>query len=421
MRSIRRRERRAFETRTAAKTPLSDRYPGSATSGPARAALDLEPRWARVGVAAAFVLNGVLLGAWASRIPAVMERHALGEASLGVLLLLMGIGALLSFPIAGRLSDRLGAVRVTRGIAFAYLAALALVGFAATTVLLGAALFLFGMAHGAMDVTMNSWATEVEKALGRSVMSSFHAMWSVGAGIGAGSGFAAASLGMALGEHFVLVAILASLGLVPLLFVRWASMRRSGGSVSPILAVPRGALALVGLIALAAGLGEGAMVDWSAVYLRDVIGADEATSTLGFGIFSATMVVMRLCADPVVTRFGPGRVARAGGLTAAIGLALVTVPATLPAALLGCVLMGMGYATLAPLAFSRAAADPSLPPGQAIASVATFGYGAMLLGPPAIGWIADASSLRTAFALLGGLALVIAILASALEHPRKAS
>jgi MFS family permease len=374
-------------------------------------------RMPRIGVAAAFALNGVLLGAWASRIPDVMARHGLGEAGLGVLLLLMGIGALASFPVAGRLSDSLGAIRVTRGIALAYLATLVLVGFAPSVPLLGVALLLFGAAHGAMDVTMNSWASEVERALGRSVMSSFHAMWSVGAGVGAVTGFAATSLGAGVGLQFLAVSSLATAVLLPFLFVDWTSTRRERQSGAPVFAIPRGALVLVGLVALSSGLGEGAMVDWSAVYLRDVIGTGASTATLGFAVFSVTMVAVRLCADPVVTRFGRGRVARAGGLSAALGLALVTGPLAAWATFLGFVLMGIGYATLAPLAFSRAASDPNLPPGQAIASVATFGYGAMLLGPPAIGFVAEASSLRLAFALIGGLALLVAALAPVLDHP----
>lgn len=371
----------------------------------------------RRGVAAAFVLNGVLLGAWASRIPDVMARHGLGEAGLGILLLLMGIGALASFPVAGRLSDGRGAMRVTQGIALLYLATLVLVGLAPSVALLGAALLLFGAAHGAMDVTMNSWAAEVEKELGRSVMSSFHAMWSVGAGIGAATGFAATSLGASFGLQFVAVSGLATAVLLPFLFVDWTSTRRVRAAGAPVFAFPRGALVLVGLVALSSGLGEGAMVDWSAVYLRDMIGTGTSTATLGFAVFSVTMVVVRLCADPVVTRVGRGRVARAGGLLAALGLALVTGPLAVWSTFLGFVLMGIGYATLSPLAFSRAASDPDLPPGQAIASVATFGYGAMLLGPPAIGFVAEASSLRLAFVLIGGLALLIAALAPILEHP----
>lgn len=371
-------------------------------------------RTPRRGVSAAFVLNGFLLGAWASRIPAFVERHGLSEGTLGVLLFVMGLGALVSFPVAGRLADGLGAVRLTRWIAAFYLVTLVLLPLAPTPVLLGLALFLFGVGHGAMDVTMNSWAAEVETGLGRPVMSSFHAMWSLGAGLGAGTGFVAASLGLPVTVQFLLVSLAGAGLLGPFMAVCWTSSTRPRDPEAAVFALPRGVLVLVGLIALSSGLGEGAMVDWSAIFLREVVGSGEAQATLGFAVFSVTMVAMRLCVDRLVIRLGSVRVARLSGLSAALGIALVTGPAVLPAALAGFVFMGIGYAALIPLAFSRAAADPEVPPGQAIASVATLGYGAMLMGPPVIGLIADASSLRIAFMLIGAFALLIAALAPVL-------
>ncbi|SER53550.1 Predicted arabinose efflux permease, MFS family [Tranquillimonas rosea] len=375
---------------------------------------DLRTPWR--GVAAAFALNGVLLGTWASRIPAVIERHGITEAGLGVLLLIMGIGALISFPLAGRLADGHGAAPVTRQIARVYLVSIVLVALAPGVVWLAAGLFLFGMCHGSMDVAMNSWATEVEKRAGRSIMSSFHAMWSLGAGAGAGLGFVVASAGMGYPLQFALSALVAALGLLPFLSVTWHSETRQRESTDPVFAFPRGALVLVGLVALSAGIGEGAMVDWSAVFLRDVVGTGEAKATLGYAVFSATMVGMRLIVDRLVTHHGPGRIARVSGIVAASGIFLAVTFATLPAALAGFVLMGIGYAALIPLAFSRAAADPVIPPGQGIAAVATLGYGALLLGPPAIGAISAISSLRVAFLIVGGFALVIAALAPVLSR-----
>ncbi|WP_432256707.1 MFS transporter [Limimaricola sp. AA108-03] len=371
-------------------------------------------------VAAAFALNGVLLGCWASRVPAVASGFGLGESALGLLLLVMGVGALVSFPIAGKLADRFGAVRVTRWIAAVYLVSIALVGLAPVVPALGLALFLFGMCHGAMDVAMNSWAAEVERHMGRSVMSSFHAMWSLGAGLGAAGGFAAASLAAPVSLHFVLAALLTALLFGPFLRIDWTSRVASGGAGDPVFAFPRGALVFVGLIALGAGLGEGAAVDWSAVFLADVLGTAESHATLGYAVFSVTMVAMRLCVDRLITRHGPRRVALASGLLAASGYLTCALAGSLAVALAGFVLMGLGYAAVIPLAFSRAAADPEIPAGQAIASVATLGYGAMLLGPPAIGFVADISSLRVSFALVGLFALLIAALSPVLGRVRPA-
>lgn len=365
-------------------------------------------------VAAAFALNGVFLGCWASRIPAFVDRLALDERTLGGLLLVMGLGALVSFPLAGRLSDAFGAVRVTRGIAVAYLVSVLLVASAPSIGWMAAALLIFGMCHGSMDVTMNSWASEVERHMGRSVMSSFHAMWSLGAGLGAVTGFVATSLGAAPLLHYALVAAGVALLFGPFLMAPWQSDTREKPQDAPVFALPRGALVLVGLMALSAGLGEGAVADWSAIFLKEVLNRPEAQATLGYGVFSVTMVAMRLAVDGLVTRHGPVRVARISGLLAAAGYALCATATVLPLALLGFVLMGLGCAAVVPMAFTRAANDPDVPAGQAIASVATLCYGALLLGPPIVGFIAHATNLRLPFMLIGCATLMVAIFAPAL-------
>ncbi|MCA1493660.1 MFS transporter [Ensifer sp. NBAIM29] len=366
-------------------------------------------------VAAAFAFNGVLFGTWASRVPAVVARFDLSEAGLGVLLLLLGLGALISFPIAGRLSDRLGAVWITRRIAVAFLFATVLLGLAPTLPLAAFAIFLFGMCNGSMDVTMNAWASEVEKHIGRPVMSSFHAMWSFGAGFGAASGYAAAHAGAKLPTHFLAAAVLVGGLLGPFLLLDWQSITRTEGRRSVRFTLPHQGLVLVGLIALACGLGEGVAADWSAVYLHDVVGTPEAHSALGYAGFSAAMVIMRLATDHLVTRVGPTIVARLSGASAAVGIFMIIASDSLPTVLAGFVLMGIGYAALVPLAFSRAAADPHIPPGQAIAIVATFAYGAMVLAPPAVGLLAHATSLRLAFFVVGLSAVLVAVMASVLE------
>ena len=370
-------------------------------------------------VAAAFALNGILLGSWASRIPAFVDRLALDERTLGALLLAMGIGALVSFPLAGRFSDRLGAARLTRWIAAGYLLSFVVLGVSFSMGMLAVALFAFGMFHGSMDVAMNSWASEVERHMKRSVMSSFHAMWSLGAGLGAAGGYVATSFGATPGMHFLITVVVSAAVFGPFLMAPWASETRTGAPQDPVFALPRGALILVGIMALAAGLGEGAAVDWSAVFLKETLQTPEAQATFGYAAFSVTMVVMRLCVDRLITRFGAVNVARASGLLAASGYALCAVTSALPVALAGFILMGLGYAAVVPMAFSRAANDPDVPAGQAIASVATLCYGAMLLGPPVIGFMAHATSLRIPFAMVGAAAVLIALFAPALTSPAR--
>ncbi len=365
-------------------------------------------------VAAMFILNGALFGIWASRIPAVRDRLDLTHEALGLGLLFMAAGAVCSFPITGRLTDKFGAVSITRVIAVLYTLSLILLAFAGSFWALAAFLFVFGAFHGSMDVAMNAWAAEVEQAYDKPVMSSFHAMWSLGAGLGALSGYGAVQLGMTVMQHFLLAGgVVVGLALV-LSWVRWTS-RRAASSGGAVFALPSGALILVGFTALCGALGEGAVADWSAIFLRDVTGAAESAAALGYAVFSVTMVAFRLAGGLVISRFGPVATARFGGVCAALGV-LGVVSATQPMlALAGFALMGIGYAVIMPLAFSRAANDPHVPPGQAIASVATLGYGGLLIGPPLIGFLAEMLTLRLAFMALLPLAIMIVILSGALR------
>lgn len=375
-------------------------------------------RTPRVAVAAMFLLNGSLFGVWASRIPAFAERFDLSPERLGLLLLCMAVGAIVAFPAAGRLSDRHGAGAMSRVAAILYVASLWLVAVAPSVWTLAGGLLVFGAMQGALDVTMNAWGAEVEQRLGRPIMSSLHAMFSLGAGLGAASGFVAATYGVPAGQHILLASLLIGAGTILAATVPWSSPRpEEAGGAAPVL--PRGDLALVGLVAFCATLSEGAVADWSAVFLHDVRAVSEGQAALGYAAFSAAMVIMRLLGDRIVERWGPRSVARLSGVVAAIGVIAALLGQGLPIILAGFVLMGIGYANVAPLAFSRAGADPTVPPGSAIASVATFGYGGLLLGPAAIGWIAGATSLSIALALLAVLAVLISCFGASLEDPRR--
>ena len=366
-------------------------------------------------VTAMFILNGALFGIWASRIPAVRDHLGLTHEALGYGLLFMAAGAVCSFPVTGRQTDRFGAVAITRVIAVLYTLSLILLALAGSFWALAAFLFVFGAFHGSMDVAMNAWAAEVEQTYDKPVMSSFHAMWSLGAGLGALSGYGAVQLGLSVLVHFLLAGgVVVALALT-MSWVCWDS-RRSEQSQGSVFALPTGALILVGFTALCGALGEGAVADWSAIFLRDETGAAESTAALGYAVFSVTMVAFRLAGAVVIARFGPVTTARFGGVCAAIGVFSVVSAATPELALAGFAAMGIGYAVIMPLAFSRAANDPNVPPGQAIASVATLGYGGLLIGPPLIGFLAELFGLRLAFAVLLPLAVLIVVCAGALRR-----
>lgn len=365
-------------------------------------------------IAAMFFLNGALFGIWASRIPAFKSRFGLDDGMLGLLLLCLAAGAIVSFPLAGRLSDRFGAARLTRLAAQAYVLALVLLPFASTPFMLGAALVFFGMTHGAMDVAMNGWGAEVESRLGRPIMSSLHAAFSLGAGLGAASGYLTIALDMNVSLHFWLFGI--GLGALTLSLAAIAWPRPTPHPGATTFALPHGALVLVGIIALCASMGEGAMADWSAVFLNTISGMSQAQAALGYAAFSTAMVLMRLAGDRLVMRFGPVVILQASGVVSGIGVSCALLGGASGMSIAGFAMVGLGYANVMPIAFSRAANDPVMPSGQAIAAVATLGYGGMLMGPPIIGYIASFTSLATSFMLLFPLACVIIALASSVRR-----
>ncbi|MTH96480.1 MFS transporter [Roseibium sp. RKSG952] len=375
---------------------------------------------ARRAVAAIFFMMGTFLGVWASRIPDIKQRLDLDEAGFGLILLVMAIGAFVSFPIAGHLIDRRGAAMVTKACSFALLAFFVLLGFGATLWFMVPVVLMTGFFIGALDVAMNGWGAEVEKELGRPVMSSYHGLYSLGAGVGAGAGALAIWFGFSVPQHFAGWG--AIVGVLPILalLVPWSfepEPKQTGGK-APLLAIPTGALLYVGLIALVAALGEGAITDWAALYQITELGYETSVSAVAFSVFSAAMVVMRLLGDRIIARFGAVEVARASGCAAVIGGLLLVSGLSVWIVWLGCAIMGLGYATLFPLAMSRAAADTTRSRGAALAAVATLGYGAFLFGPPVLGFIGDAFSLRTSFLLVAILSLLIPVLAGFMRPGR---
>jgi MFS family permease len=373
---------------------------------------------ARRVVSAIFFMSGTFVGMWASRIPHVKAATGLDESGFGLLLLVMACGAFAAFPLTGRLIDRLGPAPVSKALAALNVAAFVLVGIAPSVPLLTAALFLAGFSFGSLDVAMNGWGAEVETALGRPVMSSYHGLFSLGAGVAALIGAAAIQAGLSVAFHFCLW----SAAFVPVLILFWRQpwQPAPGGTDgdrdrAPLFALPKGALVLAGLIALVAALGEGAMTDWAALYQIDDLGYPEAIAPTAFTVFSAAMVVMRLSGDRIIARHGPVRVARWSGVVACAGCLLLVSGANIWAVWAGSFVMGLGYAVLFPLAMSRAACDPHMSRGSALAAVATLGYGAFLFGPPVLGFIGDLLSLQASFAVVTLLTMSVPLLAGSLK------
>lgn len=365
--------------------------------------------------AAMFVLSGALFGVWASRIPTVAERFDLNKSDLGLLLLSLAIGGLCAFALAGRAADRYGAARVSRVLAVMYGVSVVLVPLSPNLAILTLFLFIFGALHGGLDVAMNTWATEVERSMGRPVMSSFHATFSLGAGLGAGTGYIAGLFGLSFLVHAVSASLVLTGFALWFSSIPWTSQTREGNA-GPIFAIPKGALLGVAFFAFCASVGEGGMIDWSALFLVETTGASEGSAALGYLTFAVAMVATRIAGDWIIASIGPVMAGRVSGLFAAAGAFTAAMSSSFAMSLVGFALMGVGYAVVIPLAFSRAANEKNVAPGVALASVATLGYGGFLVGPPVAGFVAEATSIRGSFVFFGLLAIGFAVLASKLSR-----
>ncbi len=373
-------------------------------------------RNSRFAVSIIFAINGVVFGTWASRIPAISDFHNLSPASLGLLIFLMGFSAVIAFSVFGRAADRYGAATITKRTTCTLIPlTLIFIGFANSIWMLIPALIFFGGIHGGVDVAMNAWAVEVERKDNRPLMSSFHGMWSLGSGIGAGSGVLATYYKTEVPMHFTMTSIIIFLVVLSVVTIPFKSIKNKKNTKGPFISIPKGALLPVAFITFFASLGEGVVADWSAIFLRSISELPNGSAALGFTIFSLCMFGMRLAGDKLALKFGASKIARYSGLVALAGsLVILTFDSLIPL-MVGFGLIGLGIAVIIPLSFSRAGKDKEISQGVAIASIATLGYGGMLLGPLLVGIIAEVTSIKAGFLLLPILAFLIFLLSKHLS------
>ncbi|GAA3369144.1 MFS transporter [Streptomyces sannanensis] len=360
-------------------------------------------RRARYAVAAVFCVHGTVTGSFATRIPWIQDHAGVSAGQLGLALAFPAIGSSLLMPLSGAITHRFGSRIALRGLLALWTLSLALPAFAPDLLTLCLALFVYGATSGMSDVAMNALGVEVENRLGRSIMSGLHGMWSAGALIGSAAGTVAAHAEVDARLHHCLAAgVLTVLGLLACQGV--LDLRSTPDEQPPprFALPPRPAL-LIGAIGFCAVFAEGASLDWSAVYLRDVLDTSPGVAAASTTAFALTMAVARFAGDRVVDRFGAVRTVRAGGVLATAGGLLVVTAPHPGVAMTGFGLIGLGVAVVIPLAF--AAAGRSGPnPSQAIAGVATITYTSGLIAPSAIGGIADLTSLVVSFGLVTLLA-----------------
>ncbi|WP_409497580.1 MFS transporter [Pseudomonas fragi] len=354
----------------------------------------------------AFFIAGFGLAAWAPLVPYAKARAGLDEATLGLLLLCLGAGSILAMPVAGILATRYGCRRVLVGGTLLICLALPLLATVSAIPLLIATLFLFGAGLGAVDSTVNLQAVIVERASGRNMMSGFHGLFSVG-GI-AGAAGVSALLALGLSPLWAIVVVIVLI-LAALLKAAPHLLPYGSESSGPAFAVPHGVVLFIGLLCFTVFLAEGAMLDWSAVFLTSEKSIDEAYAGLGYAAFALTMTAGRLMGDTIVRRLGARLVIVLGGLFAAAGMALATLAPSWELALLGYALVGAGCSNIVPVLYTAVGKQTVMPEHIAVPAITTLGYAGILAGPAAIGFIAHASSLGSAFLLITAMLLAVAI------------
>ena len=366
-------------------------------------------------VATAFLLNGLSFGVWAARIPAVQAQTHLDEAGLGFALLGAAVGAVLTMTVGGALGGKFGTHVMT---------SITLIGVGLMTPIIGASsdftspllsLFVFGIAQGTMDVSMNANGLAVERAGSGPIMSRLHATWSIGAFVGALVSAQVAAAGIGVLSEFAVAGVVLALGGVGLRFTMLPDKHAEGAR----LRRPTGRLMLLGALALFGLLAEGSATDWSGVYLRRTLESTEVMAALAVATFTGSMALARLFGDRLTLTLGPSRLVSGGATLAAIGLGLALALATPWIAIAGFGLMGLGLAAVIPTLFRAAGSQPGIPSSAGIAAVSTMGYAGGLAGPPIIGTVAHVVTLRGSLAIILVMLAILAFAGSrALSQPR---
>lgn len=371
---------------------------------------------ARLAILGLFLIHGLIVSTWASRLPVIQHQLGISSGQLGLLLLSSAIGSILAMPLSGKLMGRFGSKPVGIVSSFALCLVLPFLAIATTPVWLAVVLFGYGLTAGIMDVSMNAQAVHLEKIYQKSIMVAFHAFFSVGGLLGAVGGSLLAAYGLTPVHHFEIAAVGYALVIAGASFflVSDKPERQQKGPLFASFSWPLLGLCVIGFCCF---LSEGAIIDWSGIYLYRILHATEPVAALGYAFFSITMTCGRLVGDAMTDRFGADKLVLLGCLLAAGGIALVLASPVTIYALAGFTLVGAGFSVIVPLVFSASGKIE----GNSHANLTTitlFSYSAFLMGPPLIGFLAEAFNLRLALLLIVVLALISALFAKVAFRPK---
>ncbi len=372
------------------------------------------PRVNRIAVSVFFFIAGITFSSWASRIPDIQHKLALSEAGLGGVLFALPVGQLISLPFSGWLIPRFGSRQILLAAAILSPSTLILLALANSVVMLSMALFLFGLILNLINIAMNTQAVGVENLYGRSIMASFHGLWSLAGFTGAAIGTLFLSAGFPPFIHFVIIAVA---GILMALSVHKHTLpdKQCNEAKQPLFVKPDRQLMLLGLIAFSCMVCEGAMADWGGVYFKKIVHAPVNLTILGYVVFMGTMATGRFLGDFLVTKFGVKRILQVSGLLITSGLLTAVFFTSLIPATLGFFFVGFGVSCVVPVVYAQAGKSEKMPSALALATVSTIGFLGFLLGPPLIGFIGEAAGLQWSFAIVAMLGLGTTLLSGRLR------
>jgi MFS family permease len=378
-------------------------------------------RYYRIAVSTFYFIQGIVFASWASRIPDLQQRLGLSEAGLGAVLFALPVGQLMATMLSGYLVNRFGSRNTLTIGALLYPAGLLLLGGVSTLWQLFGGLVLFGIFGNLCNISVNTQGVGVERLYGRSIMASFHGLWSLAGFTGGIIGALMVAYSVSPTWHFVFIYLLTfTLLLIARKFVvpRDAKPRVKEGKKNGWVK-PDAFIFTLGLIAFACMICEGTMFDWSSIYFGKIVHAPKQWTRMGYIAFMSTMAGGRFISDYFVTRFGSKTILQLSGITIVAGMLLAVAFPNIIVATLGFLLVGVGVSSVVPLVYSLAGRSKKIVPGMALALVSTIGFLGFLLGPPIIGFIAGISSLRISFAIIALLGLGTTLLAKSLDRLKK--
>jgi MFS family permease len=365
-----------------------------------------------------FFISGFGYSSWTSRIPVVKESLKLNDAHFGTLLFMMPVGLIVTMPFTGKLLDHFRSRVIMLYGALIYNVVLVCLGFSPYAWVLAIVLFFFGASRNLMNLSMNAQAIGVQALYSRSIMSSFHAVWSLAGFAGAAVGYVMVTMHIIPAWHLLGVSLL--LSALTLYFYRdTLDQQPDKNNRRPIFSLPPKGMLVFSLICFGSMACENTMYDWSGIYIKQVLHGSNGMATMAFVVYMVAMTTGRIFGDRVADRFGIRFVLRSSGILIFSGLLITVVSPFIPLTLTGYLLTGFGVSCVVPFVFSLAGKIPMSNPGPALASISSIGYLGFLLVPPMIGYVAQLSSLRISFAVIACMGVLIIRLSRKVSDPAR--